>query len=248
MVGAFGFAEILFTMTRPAAEVTNARPERVRLSELWRRAWRYKGTIGRSGVIGTAIGIIPGVGEDIGAWGSYAAAKRISAERAEFGKGSVEGLTASETGNSAVVPGSLIPTLTLGIPGSAAAAVLIAALYIHGVRPGPMIMFDQPDFIYRVAVMLVFATRRDPGLRARAHARLHPGAAGAARLADAGRLRDVRDRPLRADPAALRRLGDAGLRGDRLCPAPARLSDGAARARDHPRATFSTRACAAASR
>ena len=158
MVGAFGFAEILFTMTRPAAELTERKPEKVRLSDLWRRAWSYKGTIVRSGAIGTSIGIIPGVGEDIGAWGSYAAAKRTSSERDQFGKGSVEGLTASETGNSAVVPGSLIPTLTLGIPGSAAAAVLIAALYIHGVRPGPMIMFDQPDFIYRVAVMLVFAT------------------------------------------------------------------------------------------
>jgi putative tricarboxylic transport membrane protein len=158
MVGAFGFAEILFTMTRPAAELTNRKPERVRMSELLRRAWGYKGTIVRSGAIGTSIGIIPGVGEDIGAWGSYAAAKRTSSERDQFGKGSLEGLTASETGNSAVVPGSLIPTLTLGIPGSAAAAVLIAALYIHGVRPGPMIMFDQPDFIYRVAVMLVFST------------------------------------------------------------------------------------------
>jgi putative tricarboxylic transport membrane protein len=147
MVGAFG-----------SGEVAKEKPERVRFGELLSRAWRYKGTIVRSGAIGTGIGIIPGVGEDIGAWGSYAAAKRLSPERAQFGKGSVEGLTASETGNSAVVPGSLIPTLTLGIPGSAAAAVLIAALYIHGVRPGPMIMFDQPDFIYRVAVMLVFAT------------------------------------------------------------------------------------------
>ena len=158
MVGAFGFAEILFTMTRPAGELARAAPERVRFGDLVRRAWGYKRTIVRSGAIGTGIGIIPGVGEDIGAWGSYAAAKRTSAERDQFGKGSVEGLTAAETGNSAVVPGSLIPTLTLGIPGSAAAAVLIAALYIHGVRPGPMIMFDQPDFIFRVAVMLVLAT------------------------------------------------------------------------------------------
>ncbi len=158
MVGAFGFAEILYTMTRPAGEIAKEKPERVRFGELLRSAWSYRRTIMRSGAIGTVIGILPGVGEDIGAWGSYAAAKRTSRERHLFGKGSVEGLTASETGNSAVVPGSLIPTLTLGIPGSAAAAVLIAALYIHGIRPGPMIMFDQPDFIYRVAVMLLFAT------------------------------------------------------------------------------------------
>ncbi|MCB1349852.1 MAG: tripartite tricarboxylate transporter permease, partial [Maritimibacter sp.] len=120
--------------------------------------WRYKFTILRSGVIGTFVGIIPGVGEDIGAWASYAAAKRTSPERELFGKGSTEGLTAAETGNSAVIPGALIPALTLAVPGSAPAAVLIAALFIHGIRPGPMIMFEQPDFIYSVAAMLTFAT------------------------------------------------------------------------------------------
>jgi putative tricarboxylic transport membrane protein len=158
MVGAFGFAELLTVMWRRQAQlVTSAQSgDRVlpRVSDLW----RYKGTIGRSGVIGTLIGIIPGVGEDIGAWASYAVAKRFSPERAEFGNGSKEGLTAAETGNSAVVPGALIPALTLAVPGSAPAAVLIAALFIHGVRPGPMIMIEQPDFIYRVAAMLLLAT------------------------------------------------------------------------------------------
>ncbi len=158
MVGAFGFAEVLTAMWRSKAQlVDTARSRRSvlpRLSELW----KYKRTIGRSGVIGTMIGIIPGVGEDIGAWASYAAARRTSRERDQFGKGSTEGLTAAETGNSAVVPGSLIPALTLGVPGSASAAVLIAALFIHGIRPGPMIMIEQPDFIYSVAVMLILAT------------------------------------------------------------------------------------------
>ena len=81
----------------------------------------------------------------------------FAAER-QFGTGSTEGLTAAETGNSAVIPGALIPALTLAVPGSAPAAVLIAALFIHGIRPGPMIMFEQPDFIYSVAAMLTFAT------------------------------------------------------------------------------------------
>ena len=158
MVGAFGFAEVLTVMWRRKAKLAakHGRSGRVlpRLSDLW----RYKFTIGRSGVIGTMVGIIPGVGEDIGAWASYAAARRTSKERQIFGKGSTEGLTAAETGNSAVVPGALIPALTLAVPGSAPAAVLIAALFIHGIRPGPMIMIEQPDFIYSVAVMLVFAT------------------------------------------------------------------------------------------
>ena len=159
MVGAFGFAEVLTVMSRRKAEMAKTdtiNKDRVlpKLIDLW----RYKITIFRSGVIGTLVGIIPGVGEDIGAWASYAAAKRTSKERAQFGKGSMEGLTAAETGNSAVVPGALIPALTLAVPGSAPAAVLIAALFIHGVRPGPMIMFEQPDFIYSVAAMLLLAT------------------------------------------------------------------------------------------
>ncbi|WP_118134740.1 tripartite tricarboxylate transporter permease [Oceanicella sp. SM1341] len=158
MVGAFGFAEVLTVMWQRRAQVASvqARSKRMlpRISDLW----RFKGTIGRSGVIGTMVGIIPGVGEDIGAWASYALARRLSPERAEFGKGSREGLTAAETGNSAVVPGALIPALTLAVPGSAPAAVLIAALFIHGVRPGPMIMLEQPDFIYSIAAMLLLAT------------------------------------------------------------------------------------------
>ena len=158
MVGAFGFAEVLTVMFQPKAElVSSARGKRAGWPK-FREAWRHRITVLRSGVIGTFIGIIPGVGEDIGAWASYAAAKRSTKERDQYGKGSIEGLTAAETGNSAVVPGALIPALTLAVPGSAPAAVLIAALFIHGIRPGPMIMFDQPDFIYLVAVMLIFAT------------------------------------------------------------------------------------------
>ncbi len=158
MVGAFGFTEVLTVMWRANATLAAGadRSDRVlpRLADLW----RYRMTIGRSGVIGTLVGIIPGVGEDIGAWASYAAARRTSRERELFGKGSAEGLTAAETGNSAVVPGALIPALTLAVPGSAPAAVLIAALFIHGIRPGPMIMIEAPEFIYSVAAMLLLAT------------------------------------------------------------------------------------------
>lgn len=158
MVGAFGFAEVLTVMWRAKAKVVNTTGEADRIVPKLVDLWRYRITIIRSGIIGTIVGIIPGVGEDIGAWASYAAARRSSKEREKFGKGSYEGLTAAETGNSAVVPGALIPALTLAVPGSAPAAVLIAALFIHGIRPGPMIMIEQPDFIYSVAVMLIFAT------------------------------------------------------------------------------------------
>jgi putative tricarboxylic transport membrane protein len=157
MVGAFGFAEVLSVMWQKVPELATNAAKGSSLPRLL-DIWRYRITIVKSGIIGTMVGIIPGVGEDIGAWASYAAARRKSPERDQFGKGSTEGLTAAETGNSAVVPGALIPALTLAIPGSAPAAVLIAALFIHGIRPGPMIMIEQPTFIYSVAAMLVFAT------------------------------------------------------------------------------------------
>jgi len=156
MVGAFGFAEVLTVMRDPAGEVVTATSDRVvpTLAEVF-RYWR---TIIRSGIIGTGIGIVPGVGEDIAAWASYAAARRKSEERDRFGKGSVEGLMAAETGNNAAVPGAIIPVLTLAIPGSAPAAVLLAAMFIHGLRPGPMIMLESPHFVYQVVAMVFFAT------------------------------------------------------------------------------------------
>lgn len=111
----------------------------------------------RSGVIGTGVGIIPGAGEDIGAWLSYVSAKFFSSKKALFGKGSVEGVIAAETGNNAAIGGALIPLLTLAIPGSAPAAVLLGALLLNGVRPGPMLMIEQPEFLPLFGAILLIA-------------------------------------------------------------------------------------------
>ena len=119
---------------------------------------RYWRTILRSGVIGVYVGILPGVGEDMAAWSSYAAARRASAEKELFGKGSVEGLMAAETGDNASIPGGIIPALALAIPGSAPSAVLMAAMIIHGVQPGPMLMVSSPQFVYDVVAMTTLAT------------------------------------------------------------------------------------------
>jgi putative tricarboxylic transport membrane protein len=104
------------------------------------------------------MGLLPGVGEDMGAWTSYAAAKRASRERDRFGKGSVEGLMAAETGDNAAIPGAMVPALALGVPGSAPAAVLMAAMIIHGVQPGPMLMVSHPTFVYEVVAITLMAT------------------------------------------------------------------------------------------
>jgi putative tricarboxylic transport membrane protein len=156
MVGAFGLAEILSVMKRRAEARIASVDDRV--VPTLREVFQYWRTIIRSGVIGTFVGIIPGVGEDVGAWSSYAAAKRFSKNPEAFGKGSQEGLIAAETGDNAVIPGAMIPTLTLAIPGSAASAVLIAAMFIHGIRPGPMLMVENPTFLYQVVAMLLLAT------------------------------------------------------------------------------------------
>ncbi len=156
MVGAFGLAEILSSLKRSA--VAHIAPVNDRVVPRLREIFQYWKTIIRSGIIGTFVGIIPGVGEDVGSWSSYAAAKKLSKHPEEFGKGSQEGLIAAETGDNAVVSAAMIPTLTLALPGSAAAAVLIAAMMIHGIRPGPMLMTENPVFLYQVVAMLLLAT------------------------------------------------------------------------------------------
>jgi putative tricarboxylic transport membrane protein len=156
LIGAFGFAEILMVLTAPPIRpvVNSVDSVLPRLGDVL----RYWKTVLRSGVIGVYVGILPGVGEDMAAWSSYAAAKRASAEREEFGKGSIEGLIAAETGDNASIPGGIIPALALAIPGSAPAAVLMAAMIIHGVQPGPMLMVNQPQFVYDVVAMTLLAT------------------------------------------------------------------------------------------
>ncbi|MBI5911337.1 MAG: tripartite tricarboxylate transporter permease [Betaproteobacteria bacterium] len=156
LVGAFGFAEVLTVMAEKARPVTintfdTVIPKIRDITKYWR-------TIIRSGLIGTGIGIVPGVGEDVAAWSSYAAAKRASKEKELFGKGSIEGLMAAETGDNACVPGAVIPVLTLAVPGSAPAAVLLAAMLIHGVNPGPLIMVENPKFVYDVVAMMLIAS------------------------------------------------------------------------------------------
>jgi putative tricarboxylic transport membrane protein len=156
LVGAFGFAEVLTVLSEKSArakirEFGSHLPRPGDVLKYWR-------TILRSGVIGTFIGVVPGVGEDVASWSSYAAAKRASRERDQFGKGSVEGLMAAETGDNACVPGAIIPVLALAVPGSAPAAVLMAAMIIHGVQPGPLIMVNSPQFVYDVVAMMLYAT------------------------------------------------------------------------------------------
>ncbi len=156
LVGAFGLAEVLSTLAHPIERKIIDMKDSV--LPRWREIVQYWRTVLRSGVIGVLTGLLPGVGEDAGAWMSYAAAKAASKEKEMFGKGSIDGLMAAETGDMASIPGHMIPTLALGIPGSAPSAVLMAAMIIHGIQPGPMMLIEHPQFVYQVVAMTSLAS------------------------------------------------------------------------------------------
>ncbi|MEP6558057.1 MAG: tripartite tricarboxylate transporter permease [Burkholderiales bacterium] len=156
LIGAFGFAEVLTALADPIErKMVDMRDS---VLPRFREVVTHWKTVLRSGVIGVATGILPGVGEDSGAWMSYAAAKATSKDRDQFGKGSIDGLMAAETGDMSAIPGAMIPALALGIPGSAPSAVLLAAMIIHGIQPGPMLMIKTPHFIYDVVAMTTLAS------------------------------------------------------------------------------------------
>ena len=115
----------------------------------------YLGPLARSSVLGFLVSVIPGHGATISAFISYGFQKRISKRPETFGHGNPEGLIASEAAANASVPGALAPMLSLGIPGSASTAVLIGALTLHGVQPGPLLFTRNPEIPYSIFIALI---------------------------------------------------------------------------------------------
>ena len=114
-------------------------------------------TIFRSASIGTILGAIPGIGSITAAFLGYDQAKRSSKHPERFGKGSLEGVAAPEAANNAVCGANLIPVVTLGIPGSLSAAVLMGAFMVHGLMPGPMLMQEHPSTLYALFILMIIA-------------------------------------------------------------------------------------------
>jgi putative tricarboxylic transport membrane protein len=104
----------------------------------------------RSSLIGTVIGVIPGLGPSVASFASYGFAKRLARPGERYGEGELKGVAAAETADNAVVPASFIPLFALGLPGSVSAAILIAALTIHGVVPGPRLFEEHARLIYGI--------------------------------------------------------------------------------------------------
>jgi len=111
----------------------------------------------RSSLIGTFVGILPGAGTSIATFLSYSEAKRFSKYPEKFGTGIPDGIVATETANNAVVGGSLVPLLTLGIPGNAVSAVFLGALTIQGLKPGPFLFQEQSAIVYSLFISLLIA-------------------------------------------------------------------------------------------
>ncbi|WP_035484730.1 tripartite tricarboxylate transporter permease [Geminicoccus roseus] len=112
----------------------------------------------RSSVIGTWIGILPGIGANIGSLVAYTVAKNTSRRPELFGKGSPEGIVASESANNATVGGALIPLIAMGIPGSVIDVFLMSALLIHGIQPGPLLFVNNADLVYIILAACLLST------------------------------------------------------------------------------------------
>ena len=118
---------------------------------------RMRLPVGIGAVIGTFLGILPGVGGPIAAFISYDYANKATGDSEEFGKGAVEGIAAPESANNAVTGGALVPMMTLGIPGDPVTAILIGALLVHGLVPGPLLFIERADFAYGVIFSFFWA-------------------------------------------------------------------------------------------
>ncbi len=147
-MGLFGLTEIIASINHVKAadrKVNVSMKSMLPTRDEVKRSW---GGMARGSGIGSWLGVLPGVGPTVAAFMAYAVEKRISKTPERFGKGTIEGIMAPETANSASDMASFIPTLTLGIPGSVTMALIIGALMIHGIQPGPNMLNEQPAMFW----------------------------------------------------------------------------------------------------
>jgi putative tricarboxylic transport membrane protein len=157
LIGLFAIPEVLAMAWHPTAHLGKTRS----IGKQWvtfadyRRCFR---SIVRGSVIGVFLGSIPGIGAAPSAFLSYSEARRRSKNKANFGKGEIEGVAASEAGNNGVAGATLIPLLALGVPGDVITAIIIGAFMIHGLQPGPMMFVLNVDIIYGLFMGLIVSS------------------------------------------------------------------------------------------
>jgi putative tricarboxylic transport membrane protein len=146
-IGLFGLSEILMNLEKTEA-IKAIRPKLKDLVPRWKDLRDSAPAVGRASIIGFIFGIIPGVSHVVSTFVSYAVEKRFSKHPEEFGHGAIAGVAGPETANNAVTGTAMIPLLALGIPSIPATALLLSALTIHGVQPGPLLLTDHPEVFW----------------------------------------------------------------------------------------------------
>ncbi len=158
LIGLFAFSQVLLTI-----EESFGKEQEKKVVKITRSLPHLKdvktvlATLFRSSLIGTFIGCVPGTGGDIASFIAYDQAKKWSKHKEEFGKGAIEGICAPEAGNNAVSGGAFIPMLTLGIPGDGATAIMLGALLVQGIQPGPLLFKEQIPTVYSLFLGLLIA-------------------------------------------------------------------------------------------
>lgn len=154
-IGLFGIGELLYRLLK--SEHKDFENKNVEVSLKDKTAWPTKKEFGetkfsfaRGSILGFIVGVLPGAGATIASFLTYSFEKRVSKTPEKFGKGHLPGLVAPETANNAAVSGAMIPLLSLGIPGSASTAILLGALILYGLQPGPLLMINNPDLTWGV--------------------------------------------------------------------------------------------------
>ncbi len=161
MIGLFGLSEVLRNVGSPTSSQGGevAESGRLPVKSAWLETLLHWPRVLASALAGTVIGALPGAGADIAAWGAYGIAQKTSKKAGEFGTGIVEGVVAPTSANNAAVAGAWIPALVFGIPGDAVTAIVLGALMMYNIKPGPMI-FEQSggaiDAIFAIAVVTQF--------------------------------------------------------------------------------------------
>ena len=157
MIGLFGVSEALIQLTDMKSKPVKQKVDKIVPD--WKDSLKHIPLTLKSSVIGVLVGALPGAGGDIAALLSYDQAKRsVKNPEVPFGQGAVEGVIAPESANNAAIGGAFIPMLTLGIPGDAVTAILISALTIQGLRPGPNLINNTPDLFWLIVACLFAAS------------------------------------------------------------------------------------------
>lgn len=155
LIGAFAISQILRDAATPQRSSKMAIPDKS--LPIYRSDIRYAGKLLRGSVIGTWIGLLPGIGANIAALMSYSTEKQLSKTPEKFGTGYEPGVIAAESANNSSIGGALIPLITMGIPGSVTEAILIGALTIHNLQPGPLLFQSAPEIAYGIIAAYLVA-------------------------------------------------------------------------------------------